>query len=141
MERDGRDTQTVGKTIMKLRLIFLASMCTVVSGLLFWRNSARYPTKSVIWRAIKSIIELGLILLTAIRLPVMLVSWTCLWLTRPVDQPWLKITLGVIFGVTLGFVSAYFLELLIILGIFSVDEITGDKQGFLSNLAKARKNS
>ena len=126
---------------MKLRLAFLSVLIAAVSGLLFWRNSQRYPSKTILWRALKSAIELGLVLLTALRLPMLLISWCCLWLTRPIQTPWIKVTVGVIAGTVLGFMSMYVLELLILAGVFSVDEITGDREGFLMNLRKAREEA
>lgn len=126
---------------MKLRLIFLVTLCSTVLGLLFWRNSSRYPTKSILWRAGKTVIELSLVLLTALRLPVMLVSWSCLWITRPIQTPWIKVTVGVAIGTILGFLSMYALELLIIIGVFGIDDITGDRDGFLMNLARTRREA
>lgn len=79
-----------------------------------------------------------MVLLTALRLPVLLVSWICLWLTKPIQTPWIKVTIGVIAGSILGFLSMVALEVLIVVSVFSIDEITGEREGFLFNLKKAR---
>jgi hypothetical protein len=126
---------------MKLRLIFFVTLYSTISGLLFWRNSLRYPMKSIIWRATKSTVELILILFTAMRLPVILISWCCLWFTRPIETPWLKVTVGVLIGTILSLCSMFALEILLLISVFSMDEITGDQEGFLKNLNKARKES
>lgn len=126
---------------MKLRLIFLATLIATLSGLLFWRNSSRYPMHSVLWRAVKSAIEMVVVMLTALRLPVLLISWTCLWLTRPIQTPWIKVTFGVLLGTFLGFLSLYALEVLVVCGALAVDEVTGDREGFLKNLYKAKQEA
>ena len=124
---------------MKLRLIFWAVLLSAVSGLLVWRNTRRYPTKSVIWRIVKSVSEIVLLLLSALRLPIVLISWCSVWITRPIKTPWIRATIGALAGMILGFLALYAMELLILVGVFSIDDITGEREGFLRNLARARQ--
>lgn len=124
---------------MKLRVIFWAILASIVSGLLFWRNTRRYPRRSVTWRIAKSVSEIILLLLTAVRLPVILVSWCGIWLSRPIQTPWIRATVGAVAGIVLGFLALYAMELLILIGVFSIDDITGDREGFLKNLHIARR--
>jgi hypothetical protein len=124
---------------MKLRVIFWAILGSVLSVLLLWQNTRRYPTEPVKWRMGKSAIELVILLLSALWLPIVLVSWCCVWLTRPIKTNWIKATIGVLAGVSLSFMGLYVLELLLLIGVLSIDEITGDREGFLHNLYRARR--
>ncbi len=124
---------------MKLRLIFWACLSGLISGLLFWRNSRRYPGKSITWWIAKSVVELVLIMLSAICAPVVLAAWVGAWICRPIKEPWLRVTVGAVSGLFLGLISLYAMEFLILVGSLSVDDITGETTGFLSNLDRARK--
>ena len=124
---------------MKLRLIFWIVLGSLISGLLFWRNTKIYPFRSRAWRAAKSASEIAVLLLWALRLPVVLITWCCIWLTRPIRTPWIKATVGAIAGVILTAASLYSLELLLILGTLGIDDITGEREGFLKNFRRAKQ--
>lgn len=124
---------------MKLRIAFWGVLLTLVSTLLFWRNTRRYPARSVIWRIVKSASEIVLLLLSALRLPVVLISWCSVWLSKPIETPWIRATFGAIAGIILGFLALYAMELLILIGVFSIDDITGEREGFLRNLQRAKQ--
>ncbi len=124
---------------MKLRLIFWIVISTCISGLLLWRNTKIYPLRSVAWRAAKSACEIAILLLSALFLPVVLITWCCIWLTRPIRTPWIKATVGAVVGVILSAAALYSMELLLILGAFSIDDITGEREGFLKNLRRAQQ--
>lgn len=125
---------------MKLRVIFWLILGFIISSLLFWQNSKIYRGRSILWRVGKSIIEIGIILLSALRLPVILISWCTLWITRPIKTIWIKVTVATIAGLILGLLGMYALEALIIIAIFSIDDITGEREGFLNNWNKAVKS-
>jgi hypothetical protein len=124
---------------MKLRLFFWIALCSLISGLLVWRNAKVYPLRSVAWRAAKSASEIAVLLLSALRLPVVLITWCCIWLTRPIRTPWIKATVGAVVGVILSATAMYSMELLLILGVLSIDDITGEREGFLRNFRRAKQ--
>jgi hypothetical protein len=124
---------------MKLRLFFWIALCSLISGLLVWRNAKIYPLRSVAWRAAKSASEIAVLLLSALRLPVVLITWCCIWLTRPIRTPWIKATVGAVVGVILSATAMYSMELLLILGVLSIDDITGEREGFLRNFRRAKQ--
>ena len=124
---------------MKLRLIFWLVLGSLISGLLFWRNRKIYPLKPVAWRIVKSAGEIAVLLLSALWLPVVLITWCCIWLTRPVRTPWIKATVGAVVGVILSAAALYSMELLLILGALSIDDITGEREGFLKNFRRAKQ--
>ena len=124
---------------MKLRLLFWIVLSAGISGLLLWRNTKIYPFRSVAWRATKSASEIAVLLLSALCLPIVLITWCCIWLTRPIRTPWIKATLGAVVGVILSATALYSMELLLILGVLSIDDITGEREGFLKNFRRAKQ--
>jgi hypothetical protein len=124
---------------MKLRVIFWAALGGIISGLLFWRNTRRYPARSVTWRITKSASEIVILLVSALRLPVVLISWCGIWLSRPIETPWIRVTVGAVAVIILSFFALYAMELLILIGVFSIDDITGEREGFLKNLRHAQQ--
>ena len=124
---------------MKLRVIFWLLLSSLISGILYWRNTRLYPSKSITWRVGKVFAEIVLLLLSALRLPVVLISWCCVWLTRPIQTPWIKVTVGALSGLFLGFLALYAMEFLILLGVFSIDDITGEREGLLKNFRRAKQ--
>jgi len=124
---------------MKLRLLFWIVLSAGISGLLLWRNTKIYPFRSAAWRATKSASEIAVLLLSALCLPIVLITWCCIWLTRPIRTPWIKATLGAVVGVILSAAALYSMELLLILGVLSIDDITGEREGFLKNFRRAKQ--
>lgn len=88
----------------------------------------------------KSAAELAVLFLTAAFLPALLIAWLVVWVTRPIKRPWVRTTVGVLTGVLFGFMSNVALEVLIILGVFSIDMKTGahDRGGFLNCWRRAK---
>lgn len=109
------------KTIGALLVAGLA----LLGGLLFWKNTQSYRRKSVWWRAGKSAIDMGLIVVMAARLPALLVGWCVLWITRPIQNSALKTTLAIIAGIAFGLMGAYYMEALIFFSVFAIDLVTG----------------
>jgi hypothetical protein len=113
---------------------FWAAMIAILGGLLFWRNTVRYRHKSGFWRIGKSALEMVLLVATAQFLPGMLIAWLVLWATRPIQNGWLKTVVGVVSGITFGFLNNIFAELLVLFGVFAVEIKTGeeDKSGLIN---------
>lgn len=110
-----------------------ATAIALLLGLVWWKNKRSYRERSWRWRLSKTLIDTGLIILAAARLPMLLVTWAVLWLIRPIRSPGLKATLGVILGTSLGLMTAAgtgIMEILVIFSAFSIDLITGNG-GFL----------
>jgi uncharacterized membrane protein YphA (DoxX/SURF4 family) len=122
---------------MKTVIAFWTATVLLLSGLLFWRNKVKYPTKRVPFLILKSATELSILMVSAIRLPMLLCAWISLWITRPIKAAWLRTTVGVLVAIGLGYLCIFAMELVLLLSVFSIDEITGEKNGFLGNLARA----
>jgi hypothetical protein len=121
---------------MKKWVAFWVTVTAILGLLLFWKNTKTYAEESVLWRIGKSLIDMGLILLCAIRLPALLIGWCVLWLTKPIEHPALRTTMAILTGMLLAVAGQTAIEILVLLSIFAVDLVTG-KQGFLLNWKKA----
>lgn len=121
-------------------IVFWTVAVASVGGLLFLRNTKKYRQKSGVWRIGKSTIELLLLCLMATCLPALLIAWICMWICKPIKRPWVKATVGILSGVTLGFCSHFALEALVVLGAFGIDLKTGNQDGgFLQHWRRAAK--
>jgi len=110
---------------MKSMIACWTAGLTIPGGLLFWRNKSRYHDQSTARQAGKSVVELVILFLTATFLPALLVVWLVVWATQPIKTPWLRTTVGVLTGVVFGFLSNVAVEVLVLLGVFSIDMKTG----------------
>ena len=110
---------------MKKLYIFGSIGAVLLYALALWKNSKSYSWKSVQWRCGKSFIDTSLVLLAAFYMPALLVAWAVIWVTRGITRRSLQITSAVALGVAFSAVGGVALEVLCILGIFSVDLLTG----------------
>jgi hypothetical protein len=108
------------------RLYILGTIGAVILyGLAFWKNAKSYSWQPLQWRCIKSAADTTLVLLAAFYMPGLLIAWTVIWVVRGIKSPGMKTTFAVLIGVLLGSISGVALEILCILGICSVDLLTG----------------
>jgi hypothetical protein len=70
--------------------------------------------------------------------PALLAAWIGLRLTKPIKDPRLKVTVGVLIGAAIAFVSTYVIRVVLLLAVFPVDGITGSQDGILSDWKKAK---
>lgn len=110
---------------MKKLYIFGAIGGALLYSLAFWKNAKSYSWKPLRWRLGKSAIDTALVLLAAFYMPALLVVWAVTWMTRNVARRSIQITFAVILGTIFSAVGGVALEALCILGIFSVDLLTG----------------
>ena len=94
-----------------------------------------YRDKGKMWQATKSIAELGLIITLAWKLPALLIAWIINWLTWPIVNRDVRITVSVFSGIMLSTANQSFLEVILLLSVFAIDRITG---GVLRHWNKAK---
>lgn len=125
---------------MKSVIAFWTVALALLGGLLFWRNKRKYRHKSPWWLLGKSSVELLVLGLTAAFLPALLIVWLVTWVTRPIARPWVRTVVGVLSGIAFGFLSNVAVEVLVLLGVFSIDMKTGthDRSGFLNCWRRAK---
>lgn len=117
-----------------------AAAIAIVGACLFWRNRTRYRSRSVIWQAGKSLVEMIVLFLTAAVMPALLIVWLVVWVTKPIKTPWVRTITGVLSGVLFGFCSTFALEALIVCGIFAIDLKTGAHEGGFLHCWKRAKD-
>lgn len=112
-----------------MRRIYAAAFVGIAAlfGLAYWKNSVSYSFKPVKWQVGKSTIDVSIVVLAALYLPALLVGWTVMWLTRPINRRGIQVTLSILFGVLFQTIGGVALEVLCILGILAVDLITGSQ--------------
>ena len=99
----------------------------VLFAIALFKNGKSYSWKSAQWRWTKSGIDTALVLLAAFYMPALLVAWAVIWVTRGITRRSVQITSAVILGIAFGAVGGVALEVLCVLGIFSVDLLTGSQ--------------
>lgn len=110
-----------------MKRLYLAAIAgtSALFGLAYLKNTYSYKSKSLNWRLGKSLADTALVVLTAYKLPAMLVAWLVMWITRPLKRRGIQVTLSIIFGIIFHSIGGYVLEVLCILSIVAVDLVTG----------------
>lgn len=112
-----------------MRRIYFAAVVGILSlfSIAWWKNNFSYSFKPVRWRVLKSVADVVLVVLSALFMPAILVGWTTMWLTRGIQRRGIQVTLAVVLGIVFSTISGVFLEIMCLLGIFSVDLVTGQQ--------------
>jgi len=91
----------------------------------FWRNRRKYRVESRLWCTGKSLADTSLVCLLAVFCPPLLIAYSVLWLAQFVsDEPIWKTTFSILAGISLAAVGGWFLEIVIVIGLFAVDLVT-----------------
>lgn len=112
---------------MKWKL-YWASMISIMVGLVFWKNHRLYPGKGYTWWITKTVVEAGILVIVTMYAPVLLVVYGSMWITESINikSNKLKIGLGVLIGMMLALLADLVLEVLVVLGIFSIELVSRD---------------
>jgi hypothetical protein len=104
---------------------------TVLIGSVLTRNIIKYKEQPIIWNLGKSLLDTIVIVVSALFLPPFLIATDVAWIVGFIHKKWLKVAVGIVSGISLGIASAYIMEVVILLGIFGVDNKTGPDNGFI----------
>jgi hypothetical protein len=105
---------------------YWAGLAGAMLAVNFWRNRRKYCGESKLWVAGKSFADTSLVCLLAVFCPPLLIAYSVLWLVQFVsDDPLWKTTFSVIAGVSLAAIGGWLLEAVLIVGLFSIDVVTG----------------
>lgn len=122
--------------VLNRRFSVYAIGAAILGGLLLWKNSYSYKTKSLTWKIGKSLVDLSLILLTLWKMPGLVIAWTVMWLTQPIKSNYLRILLSYIAAIGMGALNMAAVEVLALMSVCSIDMITG-RNGFLGHWEKS----
>jgi len=104
--------------------IFWASAIAVLAGFSFWKNTKSYGHKPWTWRLSKSLIDTALVVAMAVWVPALMVIYIVKWLTSPFKNRILQATASFAAVLVTGYL-ALTAEILVLMGIFAVDLVTG----------------
>jgi hypothetical protein len=91
-----------------------------------WRNNRKYRERSRWFRLGKAFMDAALVSLLATFCPPLLIAYCVLWATQfiPGDHV-IKTTCSVVAGLSFTLIGGFFLEVLLVLGVFAIDLVTG----------------
>jgi hypothetical protein len=125
--------------MLKSRGTLLGVGLTALFGLLCIRNFRLQRNQTKLHNVSKSLIELGLIVLSARFLPGFLIAMCAAWIVKPINNTWAKITIGVLSSILLGVASLFALEGIVFLSAFAIDAKTGASEtGAIGRHSKIR---
>lgn len=105
---------------------YWAGIAAAMLAVNFWRNRRKYREESRRWCVGKSVVDTSLVCLLAVFCPPLLIAYSVLWLAQFIsDEPIWKTTFSVIAGISLAAVGGWFLEVVLIVGLFAIDLVTG----------------
>ena len=91
-----------------------------------WHNNRKYKERSRWFRLGKAFMDAALVSLLATFCPPLLIAYCVLWATQfiPGDSV-IKTTCSVVAGLSFTLIGGFFLEVLLVLGVFAIDLVTG----------------
>lgn len=109
---------------MKWR-VYWTSLILLLLGVSLLYNKRKYPDKSTFWLLWKSAADCGLIGFLAWLCPALLIAFISMWVLEHVKtDSILKTIAGVLTGLGLSALAGWFLEVILLLGIFGINIFT-----------------
>jgi hypothetical protein len=109
---------------------YWAATCTLAGGLSLISNLRRYPSRSAVWIAGKSLLDLSLLLVLFSLLPALIVVYVTLFILDRVNETWeldrvWRITITIVTGLLVSKLAAVCFELVFLIGAVAMNVITG----------------
>lgn len=116
------------------------TLFAILGAMLYWKNYKFYRDKPRYWLWIKTIVEGCMLVLCSIYAVPLLILYACMWLTKPIKKPVLKATVGFFLAIPLMIFGSVALELLIIIGVFGVECLSGEFLMYINERKDKRLN-
>lgn len=116
-------------------ITFVTAGLSIMGAFSFGLNHRNYRQKPLGWKLAKSFADVVLVVLAGVNLPALLVGWIVYWVTSPIKNGAVRVTISVLSGLVLGIFGELYLELLLLGGLMAIDKVTG-KDGFLGLVQK-----
>jgi len=125
--------------MIKWRLYWIA-LASALFGVLFWKNSRFYLNKTRRFQIGKSFIEWIMLVLASIWAAPLLSIYGAMYLTKWIKKPAIKT--GATFGISILLMLLLngFLELMLLLGVFSIELLSLDFLTYLKERQDQRRN-
>lgn len=106
---------------------YWAALISALFGVVLWKNYRYYKDKSTKFKVAKSTVETALIASSAAWMPGILIVYGSAWATKPMERkPYIRMGLAAVASVFLILASTFALELLVLIGVFSVELLAVD---------------
>lgn len=111
--------------------LYWAALFGSLFAVCLWRNNRLYRDKSGMWKAGKAFLDAAIVALLAAFCPPLLIAYCVLWVTRRIPgSAIVKTTISVLAGLTFTLIGGFFLEVLVLIGTFAIDILTGEALRF-----------
>ena len=111
--------------------LFWISLWVLLIGTIFTRNVIKYKKEKISWKLGKSFLDTLVIVISALFIPSFLISLDAVWIGSFFENRWIKLLVSLFCGILLGVFGTYAMELIVLMGIFSVDSKTGPVEGII----------
>jgi len=111
--------------------LYWTTLVALLLGGLYTKNQYKHKQKSIQWKIGKSVIECALLVLAVIFMPPVLVVYGSMWATKKITRPGFRIAASFTVGTLLMLTIGWALEVLVLVGIFSIDMISDDFLGYM----------
>jgi asparagine N-glycosylation enzyme membrane subunit Stt3 len=117
---------------------YWAGIIAFLFGALYLKNAHRHQDKTCQWNLSKSAIECIMLVLATAFMPAILVVYGSMWLTKGIKRPAFRMGAGVAIGTILMMLVGWALEVLVLLGVFSINLISDDFLGYMKERQEKR---
>ena len=106
--------------------VYWGSLFAALFAVSLWRNNRKYKERSRWFRFGKAFMDAAFVSVLAAFCPPLLIAYCVLWATRriPGDNV-VKTTCSVLAGLSFTLIGGFFLEAILVLGVFAIDLVTG----------------
>jgi hypothetical protein len=118
---------------------YWVGLVSLLFGALYFKNIHNHPDKTGQWRLGKTAIECILLILAAAFMPAILVIYASFYFTRNIKRPGFKMVAGVAIGTSLMMIVGWALEILVLIGVFSIDLLSNDFLSYYKERQEKRR--
>lgn len=119
--------------------VYWTALVGALLGVLWLKNSHTHKDKTTQWNLGKSIIECILLVLAVAFMPAIIAIYGSMWITKGIKRPGIKILVGFSVGTVLMIVMGWALEILVLVGVFSIDVLSDDFLSFMKERREQKK--
>lgn len=112
--------------------VYWTALVGALLGALYLKNNHNHKDKSLQWNLLKSCSECILLVLAVAFMPAIIAIYGSMWITKGIKRPGIKILVGFSVGTALMLIMGWALEILVLIGVFSIDVLSDDFLSFMN---------